>query len=207
MRWYARDPWRVARQAAVDLVVVIWCWWWWSAGRWVDALIRSLSESPTRSEQLTRDLAGRITEAGMHAGGVPFVGGRLQESFDGIADSVGSLADSVQDLTGTIDRVATAAGWVTFALPVVIALAIWLPLRIGFVLRARATALVATRPHGDDLLALRALTTAPLRVLDRLEGDVAAGWRAGDAATLTALSELEQVRAGIRRPAGAPPNR
>jgi hypothetical protein len=51
---------------------------------------------------------------------------------------------------------------------------------------------------GSELLALRALATAPLRRLASLDSDVVSGWRTGDPVTIESLAALELRRLGLR---------
>lgn len=87
------------------------------------------------------------------------------------------------------------------ALPVVVALAVWLPRRLRWVRDARAV----VRLHatgGLELLAWRALVHQPLPVLARAGvADPAGALRAGDAAAVNRLAALELSAAGLRLPA------
>jgi hypothetical protein len=78
------------------------------------------------------------------------------------------------------------------------ALVIWLPLRIRYARLAGAA--VACRERDADLLALRALTSVPVRRLRTVTDDPASSWRRGDPDVVRALAALELRRLGLRAP-------
>jgi hypothetical protein len=82
--------------------------------------------------------------------------------------------------------------------PIVLLLAIWLPLRLGWVVEASAaTRLRRTGAAGSELLAVRALASQPLQRLARLDPAVVTGWRAGDPAATATLAALELRSLGL----------
>jgi hypothetical protein len=81
--------------------------------------------------------------------------------------------------------------------PVLLALALWLPGRLRW--RRDSRAAVALRDD-VDLLALRAATSAPLPALAALGPQPVTRWRAGDADAGRALAALELERLGLRAP-------
>jgi hypothetical protein len=71
--------------------------------------------------------------------------------------------------------------------------AVWLALRVRWVLAARSALLA-----GPDLLALRALTCRPTATLRRVAPEPAAAWRRGDDDVVAALAAVELGALGLR---------
>ncbi|HLZ38626.1 MAG TPA: hypothetical protein VKP64_12925, partial [Mycobacteriales bacterium] len=124
-------------------------------------------------------------------------------------DAAAALAATGRTAQATVDHLALWLAVLVGALPVVVALAVWLPRRLRWVREARAvTRLQAT--GGLELLAWRALVNRPLRVLARAGvRDPAGALRAGDAGAVARLAALELSAVGLRLPAtgGLPPPR
>ena len=99
---------------------------------------------------------------------------------------------------------ATVLAVVLVLLPVGWLLLRWLRWRGGWAREAGAAdRLLAKGADGLpdlELLAARAMATAPLPQLARLPAGTGAGWRAGDPAALHALAGLELRRLGLRAP-------
>jgi hypothetical protein len=80
-------------------------------------------------------------------------------------------------------------------------LARWLPWRLRWVREASAAARLMRGAEPDlELLAARAVATAPLRRLAALPPGTGEAWRAGDPAAVRALAALEAGRLGLRLP-------
>ncbi len=93
---------------------------------------------------------------------------------------------------------------VLVVLPVGWLLLRWLPWRLRWLREAAAADRLTGRGADGvtdlELLAARAMATAPLPQLARLPAGTGAGWRAGDPAALRALAALELDRLGLRSP-------
>lgn len=200
MRLYALPSWRLVRQVVLDLVVLCWLVGWWVLGRYADDLVRAIAAPLHRAAGQGTGIEQNLSEAARQAGRVPVVGDGLRRPFDNLAGSVDDLAAFAGQQAASLDESATAIGWLVFLAPVLGLLAVWLPHRVRFAVRARDTLALAGHPDGTDLLALRALATQPLRRLQQVTPEPVAGWRAGDPAVVEGLAELERVRAGIARP-------
>jgi hypothetical protein len=151
-------------------------------------------------ESLGGSVANTMASAARAAEDVPLVGDRLAAPFDRLADAGGSLGGAgraAQDAVGTL---ATVLAVVLVALPVGWLLLRWLPWRLAWVREARAAARLLAGAPDLDLLAARALATAPLPRLAALPPGTGAGWRAGDPAAVRALAALELGRLGLRLP-------
>ncbi|MCW2683629.1 MAG: hypothetical protein JWP33_1542, partial [Blastococcus sp.] len=76
----------------------------------------------------------------------------------------------------------------------------WLPWRLHYVREAGAAARLLTGTPDLELLAARALATAPLPRLAALPAGTGTGWRTGDPAAVATLAGLELGRLGLRLP-------
>ena len=111
----------------------------------------------------------------------------------------------MQDAAGQVGDVARLTGFVLAGAPILLLLAVWLPLRLSWVVEASAaTRLRLTGAAGAELLAVRAVASQPLRRLARVDPAVIAGWRAGDPGATEALAALELRSLGLLSP---PPGR
>lgn len=142
-------------------------------------------------------LRGTFDDAAGSAGGIPLIGDALAKALHG-----GSAAGTKLVNAGhwQIDAVESLAWWmaaIVIALPVLTLVVTWLPLRWNFTRRATAAArLRALGDEGMDLLALRALTTQPVRRLASA-GEVATGWRQRDRDVIEKLAGRELARHGL----------
>lgn len=200
MRFYARPSWRLFWQVAADLFVVAWAIGWWFVGRLVDGTIRALAEPARQTARVTSDLRGQLEEAARQAGGVPVVGDGLRQPFDGMAGNLDGIIASANAQVAGLEQTALLLGWLLFLVPVALMVALWLPRRLRFAARARATLDLLQESDGTDLLALRALATQPLTELRAISATPARAWRNADASVIERLAELELVRSGVARP-------
>lgn len=198
MRWYAERPGRLAGQLLADLVVLVWVVVAVLVGSAVHTGVAAL-RGPARA---LADAGGRIestfTGASQTASGVPFVGDDLARALTPGVDAGAGLARAGTDYGDAIGTLATAAGVLVplaLLLPVLLT---WLPLRLRYARRAGAAA--AARFEAPDLLALRALTRAPVRRVRAVGPDPVGAWRAGDPATVRRLADLELASLGLRSP-------
>src|SRR4029079_5412709 len=122
--------------------------------------------------------------------------GKAAQAARAIADAGQAQQDVVHDLALTLS---IAGG----ALPFLMAIVLWLLLRFRWIRSASAANRLRRRRGGVELLALRAITFAPLRRLAPLPDDTAAKWRAGDPGTMDSLAALELRRLGLRTTGGA----
>lgn len=102
----------------------------------------------------------------------------------------------VQDAAGTLAWVLAAA---LVVIPIGWAVVRWAGWRLGWAREAAAAVALDV-----ELLAARAVATAPLPALAGLPAGTGAAWRAGDAGATRALAELELRRLGLRGTGRAP---
>jgi hypothetical protein len=135
---------------------------------------------------------------------VPIVGDELSGPFDALGEAGGAVTGAGEGTSDAVHALATVLGVVLVLLPVGWLLLRWLRWRLGWLREATAAdRLLAHAADGQpdlELLAARAMATAPLPQLARLPAGTGAGWRAGDPAALRALAGLELGRLGLREP-------
>ncbi|MGY1643061.1 hypothetical protein ACI782_18300 [Geodermatophilus sp. SYSU D00703] len=195
MPLYAARPGLRARQLAADLGLVAWVVAWAVVARVVHGAVLVLAEPGRAVEDLGSSVAGNMASAADVAGDVPVVGDELARPFDALGSagtSVGGAGQAAQDAVGTL---AAVLGVVLVVLPVGWLLLRWLPWRLGWAREARAA-----RGLDPEVLAARALATAPLSRLAALPAGTAAAWRAGDGDATRALARLELERLGLATP-------
>ena len=198
MRLYADSPTVRARQVAADLGMVAWLVLWVLVARTVHGAVLALAEPGRAVEDLASSVADGMSSAARAAEDVPLVGDELAAPFDALGsagDSVGGAGQAAQDAVGTL---ATVLAVVLVLLPVGWALLRWLTWRLGWARAAGAARRLAVAD--PDVLAARALATAPLSRLAALPPGTADGWRAGDPAATRTLAAVELERLGLPAP-------
>lgn len=197
---YARRSGKLARQITADVFVVCWTAIWALLGVWVHRLIAATADPIRRGADAFSQLAQDFRSAGEKAASVPAVGDQLRRPFDEAVRRMDAVIASAQHEVDLIDRTALVLGWLTFVVPVLIVLAIWLPHRVRFAREARDVQdLLDTRPD-LGLFALRAMANQPIRRLVRVSPDPMVAWRSNDREVITALAELELRDTGVRLP-------
>lgn len=203
---YAASTARRARQVTADVAVLVWAVVCASTGVVVHGAVAALAD-PARSLSSgaggLRDQLGGAADA---AGRVPLVGDRLSAPLDGASSSAGDLATAGADLATTIDHLAAVLGLAVAVLPVLLVVALWLPVRLRFARRAGAArawldrdaaASASTGRSRTELLAWRALASQPLSALAAVSADPLADVRGGDPRTTAALAALERRSLGL----------
>jgi hypothetical protein len=198
MQIYADTPGRRAAQVVGDVASVLWIWLGvWAAMRLHD-LVVLLGEPGAVLEDAGNTMSARVGDAAEAVAGVPAIGDDLRQPFDVLAEAGRDIAGAGarQQEVVTDLAVALSAAVVVFAIALVVVS--WLPWRVRWVLRVRATHRMLVDASDPALFALRALTNRPLRQLHRVHPDPARAWRAGDPGVTAALAELELASLGLR---------
>jgi hypothetical protein len=197
MKLYAEKPWRVTRQLVADITAVAWCAMWvWAALTLYD-LVGRLAAPGVKLESAGNSLSSNLAEARDKAKGIPLVGGSVSSPFGSASEAAHQIAEAGRAQQDAIGNLATVLALLTAGIPVLIALALWLPFRLAWIRNASTAARVRRHPGGAELLALRALATAPLRRVAALDTSVVSGWRTGDPAAIEQLASLELRRLGL----------
>ncbi len=197
MNPYADLPGRRAAQVAADLGVLAWVVVWVLLGRAAHGAVASLAEVGLSVRDRGTALAVGLEGAGEQAADVPLLGDRLAGGLDGAAQAAAGLAGSGADLARRVETLADVVGVAVALVPVLLVVPVWLLVRVLYARRAAATRRLAATAAGRDLLALRALVTRPLPVLESVAADPVAAWRTGDPAVVDRLAGLEARRRGL----------
>jgi hypothetical protein len=200
MKTYSDLPVRRARQVAGDLLLVLWIWLWVSIADSVHDATLGLAKPGRQIDQSATGLAGRLRDAGESISDVPLVGDDVQKPLAGAGGAADKLAAAGR---AQVEAVQTLAFWLGIAvalIPILIALAVYLPPRIRFVRRATAGKRFLDSAADLDLFALRAMTNQPLHVLARVSDDPAGGWRDRDPDVVRRLAQLELRDCGLHAP-------
>jgi hypothetical protein len=200
MQLYAQHPVVRSRQLAADVGFVAWILLWVLVARTVHRAVLVLAEPGRAVEDLGTSVAGSMSSAADAADGVPVVGDELASPFEALAGAgrgVSGAGVAAQDAVGTLAFVLAA---VLVVLPVGWLALHWLPARLTYAREATAAARLVRGTPDLELLAARALATAPLPRLAALPEGTGAAWRSGDPAAVRALAALELDRLGLRLP-------
>jgi hypothetical protein len=198
MPLYAQHPVLRTRQLAADLGMLAWVVLWVLVARTVHRAVLVLAEPGKAVEDLGSSVAGNMNSAAEVAGDVPVVGDDLAAPFDALADASDSVTGAGQAAQDAVGTLATVLAVVLVVLPVGWLLLRWLPSRLRYAREAGAAA--RFRLQDLEMLAARALATAPLTRLAALPAGTGAAWRAGDPEAVRALAALELQRLGLRLP-------
>jgi hypothetical protein len=201
---YSTRPVRLLAQLFSDFAVVAWTAIWVLVGLAVYDAIDTIAAAGRQVENGANGVAGSLASAGHGASRIPMVG-------DAVAKPLNSASQAALDIAGAGRNLDTTASWLAVllamavvALPILVAVAPWLFLRIRFFRRKWVVTGLAATPEGQQLLALRALTNRPPRKLAALSVDPVGAWRREDPVTIQALASLELRAAGITLRASQP---
>lgn len=201
MPLYAQHPALRARQAAADLGMLAWIVLWVLVARTVHRAVLVLAEPGRAVEDLGTSVAGNMDSAAEAAGDVPLVGDELAAPFRALSDASGSVRGAGVAAQDAVATLAFVLAVVLVVLPVGWLLLRWLPWRVVYVREAGAVRRLMAGPPELEILAARAMATAPLPRLAALPAGTGAAWRSGDPAAVRALAGLELARLGLRLPA------
>jgi hypothetical protein len=207
MHPYAQHPAVRLRQLAADVGMLAWVVVWVLVARAVHAAVLGLAEPGRAVEDLGRSVAANMGSAADAAERVPLVGDELAAPFGTLADASGSVGGAGQSAQNAVGTLSTVLAVVLVVLPVGWLLLRWLPWRLRYAREAGAARRLLAGTPDLDILAARALATAPLTRLAALPAGTGAAWHAGDPAAVRALAGLELGRLGLRLPEAAPSSR
>ncbi|RZU31615.1 hypothetical protein [Blastococcus saxobsidens] len=200
MRFYAEHPALRGRQVAADAGVLLWTVLWVLVARIVHGAVLVLAEPGRAVEDLGRSVQGSMGSAASAAEDVPVVGDDLAAPFEALAGAGGSVTGAGRSAQEAVDTLALVLAVVLVLLPVGWLLSRWLPWRLRYALEAGAVRQLLAARADLDVLAARALATAPLPRLATLPDGTGAAWRRGDPSAVRALAALELARLGLRLP-------
>ncbi|MEV0799157.1 hypothetical protein AB0I34_15760 [Kribbella sp. NPDC050281] len=189
------------RQVLGDLLLVGWVWLWVEAGLLVFRITNALGAPGRKAAEAGDGLAGDLRRLSEPMGKVPVVGDQLRSPVDGAAAAAGKLAEAGRDQAHAVEQLAYVLAAVTIAMPVLLALLIWLPPRIRFSRRATAAQKFIDSDADLQLFALRAMANQPMHKLAKISDDPVTAWRDGDTTVIGQLAGLELRSTGLRAPA------
>ena len=201
MQLYAQSPALRARQVAADVGMLAWTVLWIVVARVVHGAVLVLAEPGRAVEDLGASVAGNMGSAADVADDVPVVGDELSAPFDALSEASGSVSGAGQAAQDAVGTLATVLAVILVVLPVGWLLLRWLPARLRYAREAGAARRLLAGTPDLDVLAARALATAPLPRLAALPSGTGAAWRTGDPAATRMLAALELGRLGLRLPA------
>ena len=200
MKLYADAPGRQARQVLGDLLLVLWVALWVRLATIVRDATLALATPGEQIEDAGNGLAGKLRDAGATVGDLPLVGDQARAPFDG----AGSAADKIAAAgAAQVEAVHTLAFWLSLAvgaIPILIVLAVYVPLRWRFIRQATAGRRFIDASADLDLFALRAMSNQPMHRIARISDDPVRAWRDGDLEVVRALAALELRDTGLGLP-------
>jgi hypothetical protein len=205
MQLYAQHPAVRLRQVAADVGMLAWVVVWVLVARAVHAAVLVLAEPGRAVEDLGRSVAGNMNSAADAAEGVPLVGDELAAPFGSLADASGAVSGAGRSAQDAVSTLAMLLAVVLVLLPVGWLMLRWLPARLRYAREAGAARRLLAGTPDLEILAARALATAPLPRLAALPAGTGAAWGDGDPAAVRALAGLEVGRLGLRLPDAVPP--
>lgn len=200
MKLYADSGVRRSFQVLGDLLLVVWVYAWVQTAFVVRDATLSLAGPGQQISDASNGLARQLRDAGGTVADVPLIGDRVRGPFDGAGGAAERIAAAGD---AQVDAVETLAFWLGLsvgAVPVLIALAVYLPLRWRFVREATAGRRFVDSSGDLDLFALRAMARQPLHRLARISDDPAGAWRCRDGRVIRELAELELRDSGLASP-------
>ena len=202
LRPYSNRPRRLALQILADVSVLVWIYVWYRVGRFVYDSLVSVAGVGYSIERQAGQVGGSFDQAGRSVNDVPLVGNQLAAPLTNAGRQIAGIASAGRDAGDRLSGFATPAGWLVALVPILLVLAVWLPMRLRYARRAGAIRELAAAPAGVELLALRALTNQPLHALTRVSDDPVQAWRDGEPEVNYALAQLELAALGVPWPPG-----
>jgi hypothetical protein len=200
MRLYADGSARRSRQVAGDLLLVLWVALWLRLANVVHDATLALAAPGRKIEDAGSGLAERLRAAGGAVSDLPLVGDQVGSPFDGAGRAADQIAAAGAAQVEAVQHLAFWLGIIVGALPILVALAVYLPLRWRFVREATAGQRFVDSNADLELFALRAMANQPMHRLARVSPDPVSAWRQGDPEVVRALAVLELRDAGLTPP-------
>jgi hypothetical protein len=195
---YAATPLRAARQAAADVLVLLWMVLWYYVAKAVHTAVEAFAEAGRRVEGGANGIAGNLDKAGGGASKIPLVGDTVSSPLTAAGGAARDIAAAGHGLDAKATVLAVVLALAVAVPPVLAVLVPWLFLRLRFARRAGTVAALARTPGGDRLLALRALANRPVAKLLKTADDPVEAWRTDDPKAIAALAALELKAVGLK---------
>lgn len=205
MKLYADAPARRTRQLLGDLCLLVWVVLCVRLASTVYDATLALARPGAEIRRAGDGLSAQLRRAGTAVGDLPLVGDEIRAPFDGAGDAADQIARAG---SAQVQAVHELAWWLALAvalIPVLLALAGYLPARWRFARTATAGQQFIDSSADLRLFALRAMARQPMHRLARVTDDPVGAWRRGDREVIRALALLELRDAGIEPPGLEPP--
>lgn len=137
---YAERPWRLTRQIIADLALAAWCLLWIWAAVGLYHFVQRLAVPGAKLQSSGDSLAANLADAEQKAATVPLIGKAVAAPLGSAADAARGIADAGRSQQETVGDLATVLAWFTALVPIVLALALWIPLRALWIRAATAAA-------------------------------------------------------------------
>lgn len=206
MKLYADAPVRRSLQMVGDLLLLLWIYLCVTTAQAVRDATLTLAGPGEEIAEAGTGLAQRLRDAGDAVGEVPLVGDEVRRPFVEAGAAADQIAAAGQAQAAAVETLAFWLGLAIGALPSLLALAVYLPVRWRFVREATAGRRFLRadkdleRADRLDLFAMRALARQPLHRLARISADPVGDWRRGDAEVVRRLAALELRHSGLGAP-------
>lgn len=166
MRLYPQLPLTRTRTIAGDVVVVLLVVLFAWSGLKVHDTVTDLTSITGGVRDAGTSVQDGFARAAGAVAAIPIVGGVLSDSLEETGGATGgSVVQAADEGEEAVDDTATVLGWVTFALPTLVLLAFFVPLRGRQIIRlTRAHQMLASSPPDRErrrLLAMRAAFGMP----------------------------------------------
>jgi len=199
MQLYSATPAVRARQVAADLVALAAIVLFIVLGTAVGAAIGALGEVGRQLTDAGAGFQGTLTDAATTIGDVPLIGDAASAPLESAGAAGGTLAEAGRETERIVGLVALLAGLAIAGLPSLFVLRSRVRRHAVAARRAGAARRLLELPEADELLALRALASAPAARLAAVAERPVDAWRRRDPGALRALADLELAEAGVRR--------
>jgi hypothetical protein len=201
MKLYADSEPRRLRQMLGDALLLVWILAWIEIGKAVHDATMLLARPGEEITAAGNGLAEKLREASSVVGDAPIFGDDLQSPFDGAGDAADQIAGAGTAQVEAVGTLASWLGWTVGLIPVLVMLAIYVPMRWRFARQAGAGQRFVNASEDLDLFALRALASQPMHRLAKISDDPAGAWRRGDTEVVRRLAVLELKEVGLKPPA------
>lgn len=197
MKLYADSSSRRTWQQLGDVLLLLWVYAWVQVAFVVRDATLSLAEPGEQISEAGGGLADQLRDAGAAIGDVPLIGDEVRTPFAGAGDAADRIAGAGDAQVEAVVELAFWLGLAVGAIPILLAIAVYLPRRWRFVQSATAGQRFIEATEDLDLFALRAIAHQPVHRLARISVDPAGAWRNGDPKVIRALAELELADSGL----------
>lgn len=183
-----------------DVLLLIWVLVWIKVGYAVHDATMLLARPGQEITDAGNGLAEKLRDASSAVGDTPLIGDNLRSPFDGAGDAADKIAGAGTSQVHAVEQLAHWLGWTVGLIPILVLLAVYLPLRWRFVREATAGQRFIDTADDLDLFALRALARQPMSQLAKISPDPAGAWRRGDPEVVRRLALLELSDVGLQPP-------